>query len=75
MKIIIMEILIFDCRFISSCKNGHLEVNDEIYQVKLYCDHNVCINCFVDAYDDNNKCHYKCDGFVDFDNINLLKIH
>lgn len=48
-------------------------LSEEIYHVKLNCNHNVCVNCYVHAYD-NKKCHYKCDGEINFDKINLIKI-
>lgn len=49
-------------------------LSEEIYHVQLYCGHNVCIKCYVYAYDLNRKCHYKCDGIIDFNDITLLKL-
>lgn len=62
-------------KFCDGDKTCPICLSDEIYQVKLLCDHNVCVKCYCYAYDENHKCHYKCEGVIDFDDIKLIKIN
>lgn len=45
----------------------------EEYHVQLQCNHTVCIQCAVFAYEINKKCHYKCNIPVDFNTSKLVK--
>lgn len=45
-------------------------LSNKNHQVQLYCGHNVCINCYVIAYDESRKCY----GEIDFNDITLLKL-
>lgn len=47
--------------------------DNEKYQVILGCKHTVCITCFAYVYDTNNQCHYKCSGYIEYDDIKLIR--
>ena len=47
--------------------------DEEIYQIKLHCNHTVCSTCFTYGYN-NNKCHYKCNGYIKSNSIKLIKV-
>lgn len=46
----------------------------KLYQIRLPCSHTLCASCFAQADDDYNKCHYRCDKPIDYDNIKLIKV-
>lgn len=47
---------------------------NELYQIRLPCSHTLCAICFGYADDDYNKCHYRCNKPIDYNNVTLIKL-
>lgn len=47
---------------------------NELYQIRLPCYHTLCVFCFGYADEDYNKCHYRCNEPIDYDNVKLIKL-
>jgi hypothetical protein len=45
------------------------------YQIKLQCNHTLCAHCFIDAYEDCKRCHYRCEKYIDFSKVELIRAY
>ena len=45
------------------------------YCIQLNCNihHTCCVNCFVDTYSNNTKCHFRCNTKIDLDSVKLIQ--